>query len=111
MGVRTPMGAGPHGGLWGPPWGAVWGSTAPIAPDGPWGRLGLKKDTESVPVCELRKWTSPKIPVYLMVRHHCIVGSPMLKLFSQHESPQLASSRTAVALLLRAYSSKFSGIW
>ena len=28
---------------------ALWGSTALIAPDEPWGRLGLKKDTESVP--------------------------------------------------------------
>jgi len=42
--VGAPMGGygGPHGELW--------GSTALIAPDDPWGRLGLKKDTESVPV-------------------------------------------------------------
>ena len=33
--------------------------------DEPWGRLGLKKDTGEC-ACELRKWTSPKIPVYLL---------------------------------------------
>ena len=50
---------GPHSPPWGPPWGAtvIWGpprgavgvTTALIAPDEPWGRLGLKKDTVSVP--------------------------------------------------------------
>ena len=40
--MGAPMGGcgGPHGGLW--------GSTALIAPDEPWCRLGPKKDTESV---------------------------------------------------------------
>ena len=33
----------------GTPDGGLWGSTALIAPDEPWGRLGLNKDTESVP--------------------------------------------------------------
>ena len=37
---RLSRNGGPHGGLW--------GSTALIAPDEPWCRLGPKKDTESV---------------------------------------------------------------
>ena len=43
---QPPMGA-PMGGCGGPH-GGLWGSTALIAPDAPWCRLGPKKDTESV---------------------------------------------------------------
>ena len=41
---QPPMGA-PMGGCGGPH-GGLWGSTALIAPDEPWFRLGLKKDTK-----------------------------------------------------------------
>ena len=58
-----------YGGLWGAGHGAV-GLSVLITPDEPRPQDGLKKNTESR-ASELRKWTSPKIPVFLMVRRDC----------------------------------------
>ena len=66
-------GSNPHGGPHncGGPHAGLWGLTALITPDEPWGRQGLKKDTESV-LRAKKVETSPKIPVHLMVRHCAI---------------------------------------